>query len=72
MENLQSTKSVSEKRLRVDIASIKTMLERGELSSVDWVQSKGQLANCLTKRGASIAELVQVLQTGKLKENAIV
>ena len=64
-DNIHSTKLVDEKRLRIDIASIKQMKERHEISSVRWITSDKQLANCLTKRGASTKELLSVLENGK-------
>jgi hypothetical protein len=63
---LSSTKLVDDKRLRIDIASIKQCMERSEISAVKWVQGDEQLANCLTKRGASGYQLMQVLVNGKL------
>ena len=64
-DNINSTKSVSEKRLRIDIASIREMLVDKEVD-IRWIPSKLQLADCLTKRGASAALLIDCLQTGVL------
>ena len=36
-ENIHSTKAMSEKCLRIDIASIKQMVDSGEISSVKWI-----------------------------------
>ena len=57
VENLYSTKLVEDKQLRINIAVIRDMLERRDLSEVCWAQSARQIANVLTKRGAS-AELL--------------
>ena len=65
-DNIHSTKLVSEKRLRIDIAVIKQMLERKEIDSVTWVDASHQLSDCLTKRGASCEKLLQVFKTGSL------
>lgn len=65
VENVRSTKSVSEKKLRIDIAAIKEMLERGELKSVSWVESKAQLADALTKRGVSSQNLKKIIVSGR-------
>ena len=56
---------VSDKRLRIEIANIREMIALGEISNVIWCESKSQLADCLTKKGASGAKLLQVLQSGK-------
>ena len=53
VDNLYSTKLVEDKQLRINIAVIKDMIERKDLSEVCWVQSARQIANALTKRGAS-------------------
>ena len=54
---LESKKNVEDKRLRIDVAVIRDMLQKKEISSIHWVSTNNQLANCLTKRGASAQEL---------------
>ena len=66
VENVHSTKNVSEKRLRIDIAALKTMLEEKEVHKIAWIQTNLQLADSLTKNGASTYNLRQVIQSGKL------
>lgn len=63
-ENIHSTKTVSEKRLRIDIAGIKEMVQKKEIDSVKWVDTTSQISDSLTKRGAACNKLLQVLQTG--------
>ena len=63
---LYSTKAVQDKRLRIDIARIRQMLEVGEVTKVCWVDSGQQLADCLTTRTASSYVLLDVLKTGVL------
>ena len=53
VEALSSYKLVDDKRLRIDISVLKDMLHNGELQEVTWVDISKQLADCLTKRGAS-------------------
>lgn len=65
VENIRSTKSVNKKKLRIDIAAIREMLERGELNSLKWVDSKSQLADVLTKRGVSNMNLRKVIISGR-------
>ena len=65
-ENIHSTKSVNEKRLRVDIASIKQMLQKGEISKINWIENCHQLADCLTKKGASSVKLLEILKQGSI------
>lgn len=67
-ENLQSTKAVAEKRLRVDIAALKQMVQRREIT-IKWVSSENQLADGLTKKTASCHKLVDVIQSGYNNSN---
>ena len=53
VDALNSGRNVDDKRLRIDIAVLWGMLERREVTEVAWVDASGQLADCLTKKGAS-------------------
>ena len=65
IEALYSTKQVNDRRLRIDIGSLKELLN-GEVESINWIPGSRQLANCLTKRGASGSDLLNVLQSGRM------
>ena len=65
VEAIYSTKLVSDKRLRIDLGAIKEMLKR-DVNQVKWLPGSSQLANCLTKRGASGEQLLTVFRTGRL------
>ena len=54
---LYSSKSIEDRRLRIDIAVLRDMIDRAEISDVSWVGTSLQLADCLTKRGASTQRL---------------
>ena len=65
VEAVHSTSSVEERLLRLNIASIKQMMyDRG--ITVSWVPGEQQLADSMTKKGASGAKLLTTLQSGKL------
>lgn len=66
-EALKSTKLVDDKRLRLDIASIREMTQNNNIQ-VKWCPGKSQLANSMTKRGASGLELMSMLQRGRIPE----
>lgn len=70
-DNIQSTKSVCEKRLHVDIAIIKQMINRGEISRVKWVPNTSQLSDSLTKRGASTRKLLDLFSTGQIDVDSV-
>ena len=57
-DTLYSTKGISDKRLKVDICK---MMENKEISQVSWIDTQKQLANCLTKKGASSKSLLIAL-----------
>ena len=61
VESLLSSKQVSDKRLRLDTNVLEDMLIRGEISKVTWVNSKDQLADCLTKRGVCTDKLQAII-----------
>ena len=67
-DNIYSAKAVSKKRLRIDIASIKQMVDRGDISSVKWIPAGYQIADSFTKRGASCKRLAQALRSGHLRD----
>ena len=61
LDSVHSTKTLKEKRLLVDICIIRDMLQKKEISSVNWCTSKAQLRDCLTKPTASPSRLISVL-----------
>ena len=64
-KSLHSTTPVTDKKLRIDIASIKQTISEGNVS-VFWVRSKQMLADSLTKKGADASNLISVIQHGQL------
>lgn len=63
---LYSTKSVDDKRLRIDIGSIKQMLTTEEVAKIQWIPGDKMIANSLTKRGAPTYDLLRTIQEGHL------
>ena len=61
---INSTKSVDDKRLRPDIAALKEKHELGEVNVYRWIPTGDQLADSLTKAGASTAPLLKALSGG--------
>ena len=62
-DHLTTTKVATDARLRVDVACIREMVKLKELK-VNWVYKSKQLADCLTKAGASSTSLLEVLRNG--------
>ena len=66
-ENLHSTKQVRKKRLRVDMAEIRTTLNTDDIQRIIWLPTELQLANDLTKRGAKTDMLLDFINSGQIK-----
>ena len=67
VEAVHSTKLVDDKRLRIDMSSLQESLSRGEINTIQWIPGDKQLANCLTKKGASPYHLLQAMQNGYIQ-----
>ena len=61
-----SQKQVTERRLRKEVNSIKELITNKDITSVKWIQTSDQLANVLTKLGASGQNILNVFKTGQL------
>ena len=65
---VSSTTSVTDKRLRHDIGSIKEMLDNGDISQLKWVPGQLQLADILTKLGVNDSNILRVCWGGYYDE----
>ena len=65
-DNLTSSKAVSEKRLRLEIAAIKEAINKQLVKDTLWVRTEDQLADVLTKKGVSPLRLLLTLEKGGL------
>ena len=65
-ETLYSTKTTENKRLRADIAALRERPGNGEIDKIHWVETSYQIADCLTKSGASTTALLDTLREGKI------
>jgi len=66
-DTLKSTNLVTEKRLRLEISGVKEFQHANKIKEVLWSEAKSQLADCLTKKGASSLMLLKVLYEGVWK-----
>ena len=66
VQNVYSTTMVSEKRLRIDVAIIQEMVRDSELT-IRWIEASFQLADSLTKKGASTIKLRDIFNTGRIQ-----
>ena len=66
VESIYSTKMVKDKRLRIELASIKEVIGNNLIEAIIWIESGLQLADCMTKQGASGERLLSILRSGSL------
>ena len=64
VDSIFLTKTLTEKRLKIDICIIHDMLSKNEVYSIEWCKSEAQLTDCLTKGTASNTKLLNVLKNG--------
>lgn len=62
VDNVHSSTSVDNKRLQIDVAILREMVQKGEISQFRWISTKHQVANALTKNGASSDYLLRILR----------
>ena len=66
-DTINSTKTLPEKQLQQNVCIIRETIEKQEVKQITWCDSRSQLADCLTKVGASCNKLIRVIQgDGKL------
>ena len=63
---VNTTNLISDKRLRVEISSIREMESQHEIQT-SWINSSQQLADVLTKKGASPYNIMKTIQEGILE-----
>lgn len=61
VEAVHSTKVVEDRCLRINIAVVVDLLEKGVVDAVQWVDSAVQVADCLTKAGASCKNMISYI-----------
>ncbi|GAB1610627.1 hypothetical protein Ahia01_001349000 [Argonauta hians] len=64
---LSTSKTLEDKRLKVDICVVRDYDKKKEIHQVCWISTEKQLADSLTKSGANPAKLLQVLQSARLQ-----
>ena len=63
---IYSDKHVTERRLRIELNSLKQLIQSGEISTINWVQTEYQIANVLTKTGASGQNILECFKNGMM------
>ena len=63
---LQSSKYITDKRLRIDFGALKEILSNKEIESITWIKSAPQIVDSLTQHVANLLPLIEVLQKGHI------
>ena len=61
VDSVHSSRTLEDDRLKVDICGLRDYLRLGEVKRIDHVDTKDQLADSLTKQGASTQKLLDAL-----------
>ena len=61
LDAISSKSSVEDKRLRIDISLLRECISNKDINGIYWVASHDNLANALTKQGASHSKLIEAL-----------
>jgi hypothetical protein len=67
---VHSSTNLEDRRLIIDVCVLRDLLQQHELTEFKWIETKFQIANTLTKQGASDQLLLDVLNNAKLCMNA--
>jgi len=67
VDSLNTTKQVSEGRMRLNVARIKEYRDLKEIERIKWVPTTHMLADSLTKSRADPSRLIRLLETGKME-----
>ena len=62
----QTSTQIQDKRLRVEMSAIRDSKDKGEIE-IEWTEKSGQLADALTKKGASGQILLEAIGNGKIQ-----
>ena len=62
-----SSKTLEDSRLKIDVAVLRDYLRKNEVKEIGWVATVDQLADALTKSGASTKKLVEAIQDVDVK-----
>ena len=65
--SVYSIRPIQDKRLRTEIALLREMINKKEITKINWIENKYQIADCLTKYEASSEKLVNTLKTKSIK-----
>ena len=66
-QSVYSIRPIQDKGLRTEIALLREMINKKEITKINWIENKYQIADCLTKYGASSEKLLNTLKTKSIE-----
>ena len=67
-DQVKSTSTCADRRVRLDIAELREEVSTGLIKSVNWIPTSAMLADGLTKKGACCKNLCIALETGRIDD----
>lgn len=64
-DSVHSSTQILDKRLRIEMAILREMLERKEIAEFSWIPTNGQVADCLTKKGVPSFKILEFVSEPK-------
>ena len=68
-DSAHSSTQILDKRLRIEMAVLREMLERKEITEISWVPTDTQIADSLTKKGMPSFKILGFMS--ELKESSV-
>ena len=65
-EAAHTTTSVKNRRLQIELSALRDVITKGEITEFRWVNGTHQVANLLTKNGASSDKLLDILKNRRM------
>ena len=62
-DSVCSIRPIQDRNLRTEIALLREMINKKEITKINWIENKYQIADCLTKYGASSEKILSILKT---------
>ena len=62
---VHSTAQILDKRLRIEMAILREMVDRGEIAEISWIPTDKQIADSLTKKGVTSFKILQFISEPK-------
>ena len=66
-DSVYSTRPIQDKRLYTEIALSREMINKKDITKINWIKNKYQIADCLTKYRASSEKLLNTLKTKSIE-----